>query len=362
MNGRKYSQAIRAFKKGDSSLEGQIFEHARATREYDGLRALAVSSERARKVYYDFLVEDATAWLQRLSEASPDGPLVVDLCCGAGMASLGMRTAGFDVVLGVDIKQPMVTSFAMNHATPYTGALWCGVEDLLVLYELGIRFPKVDVVVTGPPCQDDLPRGRCGWVREEACLLPRGRVKEPALESARLFSPSFIVMETTSTLHSQWAKSQGERQRFSLVDSEYGGYTSRRRLFHIWGSQVIDIPMSLQHDGPGWGEAMTIAGVEWTSSSLMGSESNAKAKRAHHLRSPDEPSPTVVGGGRSLVIADRSIYPEGPRRIQPKEAAALQGFPELQLAGTYRDKNIQVGNGWAHSYGATIGAAIMGLL
>jgi hypothetical protein len=66
---------------------------------------------------------------------------VIDLFCGAGGASMGLKQAGFDVIQGVDIKEQPEYPF------PY----WqCDVLDKhFILSEIS----KYDFIWASPPCQ-----------------------------------------------------------------------------------------------------------------------------------------------------------------------------------------------------------------
>ena len=79
-------------------------------------------------------------------------PIAIDLFCGAGGLSLGLREAGFDVILGVDHASDAVATH---------GAYFGGVSHLADLSdeeEVGkivrsLASVKVDLIAGGPPCQ-----------------------------------------------------------------------------------------------------------------------------------------------------------------------------------------------------------------
>ncbi len=70
---------------------------------------------------------------------------VIDLCCGAGLFSMGFEMAGFKVVLGVDNDPVALSSFQDN----FPNALVLQ-SDLLNIDSL----PNCDVIIGGPPCQE----------------------------------------------------------------------------------------------------------------------------------------------------------------------------------------------------------------
>ena len=88
-------------------------------------------------------------------------PTAVDLFCGAGGLSLGLKRAGFDVIVGADSDEWAVRT----HEANLPGVSWCGdlsdpSEFIKALSTWGIR--SVDLVAGGVPCQ---PFSRAGGSR-----------------------------------------------------------------------------------------------------------------------------------------------------------------------------------------------------
>jgi len=285
---------------------------------------------------------------------------VVDLCCGAGMASLGFRAAGFEVLGGVDAWDDAVEAFCLNHGNDhdfYRDAGWTKVEDAVEACQRGDW--RVDVVLTGPPCQDD---SRANQGADKG----RGAVKAPALEAARALNPTWIIMEMVSMSYVDWCKAQGARQLLKLRDCDLGGYTTRERWFAIWGPRDLVVEKQTPR---GWGEAL---GVD-DPAALLATEANSKAKRWRLAKGPSEPAGACVGGDRRHIIR---LGTGEEIRLGPQDEAALSGFPRLQLqrvedisdsegtkvwvqgAQNERDANTMVGNGWPKSFGLTLGRAI----
>lgn len=71
-------------------------------------------------------------------------PVILDLFCGAGGASVGYHRAGFDVV-GVDISK-----FALRYYPFYS--FWNGAESFMD-YWLEHRHIKINAIHASPPCQ-----------------------------------------------------------------------------------------------------------------------------------------------------------------------------------------------------------------
>lgn len=92
----------------------------------------------------------------------------LDLFCGAGGLSTGLRAAGFEIAYGVDLDEDACTTYEANH--PGTGV---EAADITKLSPAALRKRAggdVDVVVGGPSCQGFSSAGRrhvegLGWLR-----------------------------------------------------------------------------------------------------------------------------------------------------------------------------------------------------
>lgn len=72
---------------------------------------------------------------------------VIDLFCGVGGATLGFKKAGFDVILGVDINETVLSAYHENHPEVETwqrNIMELKAEDL----------PRADVILGSTPCQE----------------------------------------------------------------------------------------------------------------------------------------------------------------------------------------------------------------
>jgi DNA (cytosine-5)-methyltransferase 1 len=67
----------------------------------------------------------------------------IDLFCGAGGMSLGLKRAGFEVVSAFDNWAPAVETYKAN----------LGDHVRCQMIDSGMNLPQVDVIVGGPPCQ-----------------------------------------------------------------------------------------------------------------------------------------------------------------------------------------------------------------
>lgn len=261
---------------------------------------------------------------------------VLDLCCGAGMASVGLAEAGCRIVGGVDIWAEAQRVLAAQF----------DVEAALADFDDGDDVGGVvDVVITGPPCQDDS-------LANHGPDRGRGDVKRWALSCAQAYDPTWIVMEMVSRQWLPWCRENGARQTFQLCDHELGGFTQRKRWFAVWGP--ADLKVKAWREPQGWGKALLCA----DQGAVLAAEANSKTKRWHRAKAPHEAAPAVTGGGRAFLLRRSSGE---VTRLGPREAAALSGWPLMRLGRelSARELNTMIGNGWPRAFGLCLGRALL---
>ena len=119
------------------------------------------------------------------------GPTAIDLFCGAGGLGLGLRDAGFSVLLGADSDPQAIRTHHGNlGGLFYDGDLTEPDELLERLEQWGITPGTVDLVAGGPPCQPFSRAGR-SRIRE---LVKRGArsVDDPR---AQLWRSQMAIVE-----------------------------------------------------------------------------------------------------------------------------------------------------------------------
>lgn len=88
-----------------------------------------------------------------------DGPLAIDLFCGAGGLSLGLQEAGFSVILGVDKDENALST----HESQFGGAsvlMDLSSESNVDSIVQSLQHQKVSLVAGSPPCQPFSSAGR----------------------------------------------------------------------------------------------------------------------------------------------------------------------------------------------------------
>ncbi len=82
-------------------------------------------------------------------------PLAIDLYCGAGGLSQGLKSSGLNVVLAIDKDPGAYRVYRENNLDAM--ALWSEIERIrnfqTLLGQMGFSYKEIDVVAGGPPCQ-----------------------------------------------------------------------------------------------------------------------------------------------------------------------------------------------------------------
>lgn len=82
-------------------------------------------------------------------------PIAIDLFCGAGGLSLGLKEAGFKTCLGVEMDFVAYLTYTQNHRD--IPVLWKDIKEIKkinpILSKMDIKPKDVDLIAGGPPCQ-----------------------------------------------------------------------------------------------------------------------------------------------------------------------------------------------------------------
>jgi len=324
---------------------------------------------------------------------------LVDLSCGGGLASLGvlkgLKRLGVQgqVRLAVDPWAPAMATYRAN--LPRVPFAQTTTEDALAQ---GL-VPNVDLVITGPPCQGDSTLNRC-YIEVGKRPEKRGKLGKIKLAAATigLDKGRLVVMETVSKYWADWGRSLGGQIRV-LRDDQLGGYTVRERTFIFIGfaqplppTDWVDLGMARRR---GWGDALprwakpglclaSEADKAWKHTPRRAGVSYKEAVAAGgrkgglgYCRDPQEPTRAVLGHGSAHRVYQRHPW-KYLHRLEPREAAALQGHPRMKIVipcapdldsavpwkGLTRGTGVRtaqtiLGNGWPASYGAYVAAAIL---
>ena len=122
-------------------------------------------------------------------------PKFLDLFCGIGGLSLGLKRAGFSSIGGVDNWNEAAKTYEHNH-TPER----CLVADISKLQVsditefFGISASDIDVMVGGPPCQG------FSTVGKRDSKDPRNKLWEHYLTLVRQIRPVYVLIENVEGL------------------------------------------------------------------------------------------------------------------------------------------------------------------
>ena len=167
----------------------------------------------------------------------------LDLFCGCGGISAGLRSAGFEVIAGVDIEAKYIATFRHNFRDARSlnaDMTACSPDSLMS--ELGLAPGELDVIAGGPPCQGfskNVPR-KFRYIDDPNNLLIR-----TFLDYCLAIKPKMIIMENVAEMKNGFSRkfrdeiiAQLEKFGYSVTNTtlnaaEYGIPQRRRRAFFL---------------------------------------------------------------------------------------------------------------------------------
>ncbi len=299
----------------------------------------------------------------------------LDLFCGCGGLSLGLRRAGFRVVAAIDNDNLSVETYRMNHRDTHV------IEDdirsvnpRILMKELDLNPGDLDLLAGCPPCQGfstlrTLNGGR--YIDD-----PLNELVFQFVRFVRAFLPKTIMMENVPGLRDD-ARLKKIRRKLTglgyeceaeIFDAARYGVPQRRLRMILLGSrsgcpsfaspvrrrrtvaeaiqrlpspEVSEDPvhnysvcrsahvMSLIRRIPKNGGGRTDLPAEHQLNCHQGFDGfkDIYGRMAWH-----EPAPTITGGCIN-PSKGRFLHPEEDRAITLREAALLQGFPRSYVFG-----------------------------
>jgi DNA (cytosine-5)-methyltransferase 1 len=167
----------------------------------------------------------------------------IDLFCGCGGISAGLREAGLEVVAGVDINKKYIQSFAHNF--PKASVI---TEDITkispkdFLKQLGKTRDQIQLIAGGPPCQGfskNVPRSR------RYLADPRNLLIKSYLEYCEYIRPPILMMENVAEMKNGFDMAYTEEIEERLAQlgysvkhvvlnaADYGVPQRRKRAFFL---------------------------------------------------------------------------------------------------------------------------------
>jgi DNA (cytosine-5)-methyltransferase 1 len=179
---------------------------------------------------------------------SHSGPIVVDLFCGAGGLSEGLRQAGFDPRVAIDFDPNAIATYKANH--PETETILGNVEHVTGEQIKGLAgSDDIDLIAGGPSCQGFSTHGK--RIQDD----PRNFLFKHFVRLVDEVRPKMFLMENVRgmlTYGKGYFKKQieeafeeiGYRTRFTQVcAADYGVPQLRHRVLFI-GTRIDDIELS----------------------------------------------------------------------------------------------------------------------
>ncbi|MFO1534833.1 MAG: DNA cytosine methyltransferase, partial [Thermoplasmatota archaeon] len=174
-------------------------------------------------------------------------PLAIDLFCGAGGMTVGLKQAGFSVIGAIDIDPVAVETYLKNHKKC---AVWQGdirkLDGTAVLKELRIQVGELDLLAGCPPCQGF---SRMRTRNRKSVRDRRNTLVDEFLRLVRELRPKTVMMENVPRLrrYPRLASMVRELRRsgyhvdHGVVDAAKFGVPQRRKRFILLASLVGDI-------------------------------------------------------------------------------------------------------------------------
>lgn len=293
----------------------------------------------------------------------------IDLFSGCGGLTLGLKSAGFDVIAAVEIDPKARSTYSLNHPEVWLGGDDIRTTDVNVLMQrLGLKQGDLDMLAGCPPCQGFSrmrKRNKQNSARDE-----RNALIEDFGRLVLGLRPKLVMMENVPGLAEYFRfrtfrkslETAGYKVRVEVLDvADYGIPQRRKRLIvsaSLCGEPQLAKPLNARATvrqiiggmpsvGQS-GDALHDIGERRSSHvmkliSLIPADGGSRSELpedmqlACHKRIDgfndvygrmawDSVAPTITGGCYS-PSKGRFLHPHENRTISLREAAMLQGFP-----------------------------------
>ena len=317
-------------------------------------------------------------------------PSAIDLFCGCGGMTEGLKQAGYNVLWGIDLAPSPLMSYKANHPEVLVNEGDIRQVDCKkTMQTLGLKKGDLDLLSGCPPCQGfssiRTHNGRYSIGDDRNDLIG------DYLRFVESFRPKAVMLENVPGLKDNWRfhnfiesmSAMGYRGEWKVLNvANYGVPQRRKRLIYIAAYKknisiadrkyekrtvrdaISDLPPAgksgdFMHDFP---EKRTDKIKRMIALIPRDGGSRSQLPEEYilpcHKRNPagfkdvygrmawDKPSPTITGGCSS-PSKGRFLHPEENRCITLREAALLQGFPRNYIfpSGVAKDSlALMVGN------------------
>lgn len=313
----------------------------------------------------------------------------MDLFCGCGGLTQGLKKAQFKVIGAVDIDPISVETYKANHPEVQTWHM--DIKELKVSSvkrKLGIRKGQLDLLAGCPPCQGFSTMRTLNGAR--SVIDPRNDLVMEFLRFVEELKPKAVMMENVPGLADdrRFAKFRRRMEQlgyegdFMILNAmDYGVPQRRRRLIYvaglkrpaefarparktktvrdaIWGLPQAGSSGDAVHDIPENRTAKVVALIKripkdgGSRTDLPDKDQLECHKKCNGFKDVygrmawNEPAPTITSGCFN-PSKGRFLHPVENRAITMREAALLQGFPKKYKFPTTDNKQaiaLMIGN------------------
>lgn len=186
-------------------------------------------------------------------------PIVVELFCGCGGTSCGFEMAGYNIAVGVDIHEPSIETFKLNHpncSTILGDIRTIQPSDIVDLLD----GHSIDVLIGGVPCQGFSLNNKKRNANDE-----RNYLYLEFLRFVKELNPKVVVIENVSGMKStkngefvkniekEISNAGNYKVNSKLLNAaDYGVPQKRQRLIFIGvkGDEYFDFDKMIKTNGP----------------------------------------------------------------------------------------------------------------
>lgn len=288
--------------------------------------------------------ESHTAMMRRLTTRPP---IAIDLFCGAGGLSQGLRMSGFRPALGIDIDRHAISTFATNH--PETVTLCQDISSLRArdIFDAA-GTDDVALVAGGPSCQGFSTHGK--RIEDD----PRNFLFQQFVRVVREVRPRFFMMENVkgllvyrkghfrTTIEDAFRRIGYNVVSTTLCAADYGVPQLRHRVFFL-GTR-LDVPLSFPQPTHGSAESLFSprphVTVEEAISDLPLMHGEFRRSEWHYASEPSSPFQVYARSGTGDIV---SLHQANGLSEQAREIAkhvqqgqGLRSVPVSDLPARFR--------------------------